>query len=54
MLDHRILLIALLISLLALNVVPRFPHSTAASPSRLVPIEVEPDAVVVPGVPGEN
>ena len=53
MLDHRILLISLLVSFLVLNAAPRFPHATAASPSRLTPIEVEPDAVVAPGERGE-
>ncbi len=54
MLDHRILLISLLALFLALNAVPaRFQHPIAASPSRLVPIEIEPD-VVLPGEHGES
>jgi hypothetical protein len=50
MLDHRLLLISLLALFLALNTVPSLFESPAAasSPSRLVPIEVEPD-VTIPG-----
>ena len=54
MFDHRILLISLLVSFLVLNAVPtHFQHPTSQSPSRLTPIEVEPDAVM-PGVRAES
>ena len=50
MLDHRILLISLLAAFLAFQAVPPlFQGSTPpvnSSASRVVPIEIEPDAVI--------
>lgn len=48
MLDHRILFVSLLAAFLALTASSAtFQHPTAAAASRLVPIEVEPETLIL-------
>lgn len=47
MLDHRIVLVSLLALFLALTAVPALSPRTAAAASRLVPIEVEPETLIL-------